>query len=78
MEKVGGRIMSIENVDFSKVGRVLVFGVLVWLLSFLAVWASGVEWLPAAKVGVGVAVGWISGNLAETGLAVPSMEGLRK
>lgn len=70
--------MSVADVDYRKVAKVLAFGLLVWALTALAVWASGVEWLSAVKVGVGVAVGWVSGNLSDTGLIVPTARGLSK
>jgi hypothetical protein len=70
--------MSVSEVDFAKVFKVLSLGVLVWLLAFLSIWGAGSEWLPAMKIAIGPAVGWIAGNLPETGMIVPTMDGLKK
>jgi hypothetical protein len=71
-------IMSVSDVDLRKVGKVLFLGSLVWFLSFLTIWGAGSEWIQAMKIAIGPAVGWVVGNLAETGMTVPTMEGLRK
>jgi hypothetical protein len=70
--------MSVTDVDLKKVGKVFFLGSLVWLLAFLSIWGAGSEWAQAMKIAIGPAVGWVAGNLAETGMAVPGVEGLRK
>lgn len=70
--------MSVSDVDLRKVGKVLFLGCLVWVLAFLTIWGAGSEWMQAAKIAIGPSVGWVLGNLAETGMTVPTMEGLRK
>lgn len=70
--------MSVSDIDLTKVFRVVALGGIVWALAVIATWAAGVEIIQACKVGAGVAVGWIAGNLPETGMIVPTLEGLRK
>lgn len=70
--------MSVSDIDLLKLGKVLLLGGLVWVLAFLTIWASGsVEVMVACKMAIGPAVGWIVGNIQETGMVV-SIEGLRK
>jgi hypothetical protein len=69
--------MSASDVDLKKVAKVLFLGSLVWVLAFLTTWGSGMELIAAAKMSIGPAVGWIIGNIQETGVVL-SMEGLRK
>ena len=70
--------MSVQDVDFRKVFKVLAFGCIVWLLTFLTVWGAGSEWASAMKIAIGPSVGWVIGNLAETGFIVPTVESVRK
>lgn len=70
--------MSAIDIDIRKVGKILGLGCLVAVLAGLGLWSAGLEWLQAVKGGVGVGIGWIAGNLTEAGMAVPSIEGLRK
>ena len=70
--------MSASDIDIAKVLRVILLGGIVWGLAVVATWAAGVEIIQACKVGAGVAVGWIAGNLPETGMIVPTLEGLKK
>ena len=65
--------MSVGDVDIHKVGKVLFLGCIVWSLAALSIWAAGADWLLAVKTACGVAVGWVSGNLAETGMIVPAV-----
>lgn len=70
--------MSVSDVDLRKVGKVLFLGSLVWVLAFLTIWGAGSDWAQSMKIAIGPSVGWVIGNLAETGLIVPTVEALRK
>lgn len=70
--------MSVADVDLKKVGKVLFLGSIVWLLAFLSIWGAGSEFWQSMKIAIGPAVGWVVGNLSETGMVVPSMEGVKK
>ena len=70
--------MSVQDISFLKVFRVIAFGLIVWGIGFAALWFGGVEWFAGMKISGSVAVGWIAGNMSETGLVMPTLEGLRK
>jgi hypothetical protein len=69
--------MSASDVDLRKLAKVIFLGGVVWVLAFLTTWGSGMEIIAAAKMSIGPAVGWIVGNIQETGVVL-SMDGLRK
>ena len=70
--------MSVSDIDLRKVGKVLFLGCIVWGLAFLTMWGSGsVEVITACKMSIGPAVGWVVGNIQETGVVL-SIDGLRK
>lgn len=70
--------MSVQDISFLKVFKVIGFGLIVWGIGFAALWFGNVEAIAAMKISGSVAVGWITGNMSETGLVMPSLEGLRK
>lgn len=70
--------MSVADISFIKILKVIVLGCLVWLLAFLTIWGAGSEWQQAMRIAIGPSVGWVLGNLPETGMIVPTLEGLRK
>ena len=70
--------MSASDVDLKKVAKVFFLGSIVWLLAFLSIWGAGSELISSMKIAIGPAVGWIIGNLSETGFVLPSSEALRK
>lgn len=69
--------MSASDIDIRKVLKILFLGGIVWALAFVAC-LGAVEWQSAMRIAIGPAVGWVIGNLAEVGMVVPNMEGLRK
>jgi hypothetical protein len=70
--------MSVSDIDISKVFKILGLGCLVAVLAFVGLWSAGLDWLPAIKGGVGVGIGWTAGNLADCGMIMPNITGLRK
>lgn len=70
--------MSVQDISFAKVFRVLAFGLIVWAIGWAALWFGNVDAVPAMKIAGSVAIGWVTGNMSETGLVVPTFEGLKK
>lgn len=71
--------MSASDIDIKKLGRIIFIGAIVSGIASVGLWSLGdMAYQHAIKGGVGIGIGWILGNLADCGLVLPNMEGLRK
>lgn len=67
-----------NDLDRSKLERVILIGLGVVLSSFLLAWGGGLDWVSALKASALTTGGWLMGHLQRTGEVSLTTDGLKK